>query len=104
MGEKEELIKLVDDLYRATDILQRKKIGREETMEKEYKKFAFTKFFNSMDGKIVLEILENIVRKDTDFENPNVNYFRDGQLSIINYIKKNAGLRGVANTKKEYSK
>ena len=48
----------------------------------------FKKVFNTEDGEKVLEYLEKYVKKPTDLNNPNANYYRDGGIDLINFINK----------------
>lgn len=48
----------------------------------------FKKVFNTEDGDKVLEYLEKYVKKPTDLNNPNANYYRDGGIDVINFINK----------------
>lgn len=54
---------------------------KEEYKEKiEVFKKAMLNCFNNKDGKIVLEFLREKYNLQTNFTNPNYNYYRDGAM------------------------
>lgn len=56
--------------------------------QKEVIKNSFLKCFNNEDGKRVIEYLCRIYNSKTNMTNPNYNYYRDGALSVLDYINK----------------
>lgn len=51
-------------------------------------KKAMLNCFNNEDGKVVLEFLKEKYNLQTNFTNPNYNYYRDGAIEVLNYIEK----------------
>lgn len=71
------------------DILKENKKLIEKQQEENKKAISlFKKVFNTEDGEKVLEYLEKYVKKPTDLNNPNANYYRDGGIDLINFINK----------------
>ena len=71
------------------DILQDNKKLMEKQQEENKKAIGlFKKVFNTEDGEKVLVYLEKYVKKPTDLNNHNANYYRDGGIDLINFINK----------------
>lgn len=50
--------------------------------------YLFKKVFNNDEGEEVLNFLEKYVKKPTDLNNANANYYRDGGVDLVNFINK----------------